>query len=370
VVDSAPGTPEPTAAWLYLPGSIAEELGRVRRWLVTGAAGFIGSHLVEALLLHGQDVVGVDDFSTGTRSNLEDVAARSGPERWRRFVLLEGDIRSAAVCRRAVESVDVVLHQAALGSVPRSLEHPLETHAVNVLGTVQLLEAVRRGPMARFVFASSSSVYGDDPSLPKVEATLGSPLSPYAASKVAAELAARVYARAFGLVTVGLRYFNVYGPRQRPDGPYAAVVPRWIEAFLDGRPVVVYGDGESSRDFCFVADAVRANLLAALGDGAAIAGSVVNVAGGERSSLNRLFGLLRERISRALPEVGGRVAVHEPFRPGDVRHSEADLAEARRALGFQPRHDLRGGLDETVAWYQSRREGAPAARLTAGKAPR
>ena len=353
-----------------LPERVAEELGRPRRWLVTGGAGFIGSHLVETLLLHDQDVVGLDDFSTGTRVNLEEVATRVGPERWRRFALQDGDIRSADACRRAVEGVDVVLHQAALGSVPRSLAHPLGTHAVNVLGTVQLLEAVRQGPGARFVYASSSSVYGDDPALPKVEGRLGSPLSPYAASKVAGELVAGVYARAYGLVTVGLRYFNVYGPRQRPDGPYAAVVPRWIEAFLGGRPVVVYGDGETSRDFCFVTDAVRANLMAALGDHAGIAGSVVNVAGGERTSLNRLFDLLRHRISRERPASGDRQAVHEPLRPGDVRHSEADLTEARRILGFWPRYDLRGGLDETVAWFQARREGAPGGGLTVGKARR
>jgi UDP-N-acetylglucosamine 4-epimerase len=326
---------------------------------VTGAAGFIGSHLIETLLLHGQEVVGLDDFSTGTRANLEDVAARIGADRWRRFVFHEGDIRSVETCQRAAQDVDAILHQAALGSVPRSLEHPLETHAVNVLGTVQLLEAARRGSRPRFVYASSSSVYGDDPALPKIEERRGSPLSPYAASKVAAELIAGVYARAYDLQTVGLRYFNVYGPRQRPDGPYAAVVPRWIDAFLDGHPVVVYGDGGTSRDFCFVADAVLANLLAALGDPDEIAGSAVNVAGGERSSLTRLFDLLRERISRERPEAGTRNPVHEPERPGDVRHSEADLTRARRMLGFEPRYDLRRGLDETVAWFMDRRRGGP-----------
>jgi len=344
-----------TAGTPDLPEPIARALERPRRWLVTGAAGFIGSHLVETLLLHDQEVVGLDDFSTGTRVNLEDVAARVGAERWGRFALQEGDIRSAEACRHAARGVDAILHQAALGSVPRSLEHPLETHAVNVLGTVQLLEAARRGSRPRFVYASSSSVYGDDPTLPKVEERLGRPLSPYAASKMAAELAAAVYTRAYDLETVGLRYFNVYGPRQRPDGPYAAVVPRWIEAFLNGNPVVVHGDGGTSRDFCFVSDAVLANLLAALGERDEIAGSAVNVAGGERSSLNRLFDLLRERISRERPEAGTRKPVHEPFRPGDVRHSEADLARARRVLGFQPRYDLRRGLDETVAWFVDRR---------------
>lgn len=248
----------------------------------------------------------------------------------------------------------MVLHQAALGSGPRSLERPLETHAVNVLGTVQLLEAARRAAGPRFVYASSSSVYGDDPALPKVEERRGPPLSPWAASKVAGELAAGVYTRAFGLETVGLRYFNVYGPRQPPDGPYAAVVPRWIEALLEGHPVVVYGDGETSLDFCFVADAVVANLLAALGDREGLAGSVVNVAGGERASLNRLFELLRERISRVRPAAAGHEPVHEPFRSGEVKHSEADLTRAGRRLGYRPRYGLRRGLDETVAWFQAR----------------
>ena len=359
-----------TDVTLDLPEPIAEALDSPRRWLVTGAAGFIGSHLVEALLLHDQDVVGLDDFSTGTRTNLEDVAVRIGADRWRRFVLHEGDVRSAEACRRAADGVDVVLHQAAFGPAHRSLEHPLETHAVNVLGTVQLLEAVRRGPRTRFVYASSRCVYGDDPTLPKVEGRRGSPLSPYAASKVAAELAAAVYARAYGLESVGLRYFNVYGPRQRPDGPYAAVVPRWIETLLDGHPVVVYGDGETSRDFCFVADAVMANLLAALGCREGLAGSAVNVAGGERASLNRLFDLLHERISRERPQAGNRKPIHEPFRPGDVRHSEADLSRARRVLGFRPRYDLRHGLDETVAWFEVRQERGPGTGLTVGKAAR
>ena len=359
-----------TSVTLDLPEPVAEALASPRRWLVTGAAGFIGSHLIEALLLHDQDVVGLDDFSTGKRTNLEDVAARIGADRWRRFDLHEVDVRSAEACRRAAEGVDVILHQAALGPALRSLEQPLETHAVNVLGTVQLLEAARCGSRPRFVYASSRCVYGDDSTLPKIEGRRGSPLSPYAASKVAAELAAGVYARAYGLEAVSLRYFNVYGPRQPPDGPYAAVMPRWIEAFLGGHPVVVYGDGETSRDFCFVADAVLATLLAALGGREELAGSAVNVAGGEPSSLNRLFDLLRERISRERPEEGNRKPVHAPFRPGDVRYSEADLTRARRVLGFQPRYDLRRGLDETVPWYQALHERGHGAGLTVGKGPR
>lgn len=353
-----------------LPAPIAAALERPRRWLVTGAAGCIGSHLVETLLLHGQEVVGLDDFSTGTRANLEDVAARVDDGRWRRFDLQEGDVRSAEACRRAMEGVDLVLHQAELGSVPRSLERPRETHAVNVLGTVQLLEAARRASRPRFVYASSSSVYGDDPAPPSLEERRGTPLSPYAASKLAGELAAGAYTRAFGLETIGLRYFNVYGPRQRPDGPYAGVVPRWIEALLEGRRVVVYGDGETSRDFCFVADAVLANLLAALRGGDGMAGSVVNVAGGERSSLNRLFGLLRERMSRERPEAASQEPDHQPFRLGDVKHSEADMTRAGRRLGYRPRYDLRRGLDETVVWFQARPGSLPGAGLTAGKGPR
>ncbi|MGH7570432.1 MAG: SDR family oxidoreductase [Gemmatimonadota bacterium] len=335
-----------------LPANLLDELGRLpRRWLVTGVAGFIGSHLLEALLALNQEVVGLDDLSTGSPANLEDVRARVGEERWGGFHFHHADIRSLDATREAARDVDVILHQAALGSVPRSMENPLETHSVNVLGTVNVLEAARRGGRPRVVYASSSSVYGDDPGLPKVEDRRGRPLSPYAASKVAGELAAAAHARSYGLEVVGLRYFNVFGPRQRPDGPYAAVVPRWIDAFLQDRPVVIFGDGQSSRDFCYVANAVQANLLAALTREPGAVGSVINVAVGRRTSLGELFEKIRRRVARAVPGAEDRKPEHAASRPGDVPHSEADISRAAQLLDYRPTHDLDRGLDETVAWF-------------------
>ncbi|MGH7549211.1 MAG: SDR family oxidoreductase [Gemmatimonadota bacterium] len=334
------------------PTTLVDELWRVRRrWLVTGVAGFIGSHLLETLLALDQEVVGLDDLSTGSRANLEDVRARAGEKRWESFRFHHADIRSLEATREAARDVDVILHQAALGSVPRSIENPLETHSVNVLGTVNVLEAARHEGRPRVVYASSSAVYGDDSRLPKVEDRRGRPLSPYAASKVAGELAADAHAHSYGLEVLGLRYFNVFGPRQRPDGPYAAVVPRWIEAFIQDHPVVIYGDGRTSRDFCYVANTVQANLLAALTREPGAVGSVVNVAVGGRTSLTELFEKIRRRVARVVPRAGSRKPVHEPFRPGDVPHSEADISRAERLLGYRPSHDLERGLDETVAWF-------------------
>ncbi|MGH7563528.1 MAG: SDR family oxidoreductase [Gemmatimonadota bacterium] len=331
---------------------IAGEIQQVRRrWLVTGVAGFIGSHLLEALLALDQEVVGLDDLSTGSPANLENVRARVGEERWESFRFHHADIRSLDATREAAGGVDLILHQAALGSVPRSIKNPLETHSVNVLGTVNVVEAARREGRPRVVYASSSAVYGDDPRLPKVEDRRGRPLSPYAASKVAGELAAGSHARSYGLEVVGLRYFNVFGPRQRPDGPCAAVVPRWIDAFIQDRPVAIYGDGQSSRDFCYVANAVQANLLAALTREPGAIGSVMNVAAGRRTSLGELFEKIRRRVARVVPGAGNRKPVHEPFRPGDVPHSEADISRAAVLLGYRPSHDLETGLDETVAWF-------------------
>jgi UDP-N-acetylglucosamine 4-epimerase len=340
---------------------LAGELRRARRrWLITGVAGFIGSHLLETLLVRDQEVVGLDDFSTGSRANLEDVRARVGEERWRSFRLRHADIRSLVACREAVHGAEVVLHQAALGSVPRSIEYPLETHSVNVLGTVNVLEAARLEGRPRIVYASSSAIYGDDAGLPKIEERRGRSLSPYAASKVAGELAAAAYRRAYGLEVVGLRYFNVFGPRQRPDGPYAAVIPRWIGAFIEGRPVTIYGDGETSRDFCYVANAVQANLLAALVPGPSALESVMNVAVGRRTTLRKLLEEIRARLARVVPEAANQQPVHAPFRPGDVRDSEADISRAERLLGYRPSHDLEAGLDETVSWFLRRRPGGVA----------
>lgn len=332
-------------------GELGRALGeRQRLWLVTGAAGFIGSHLTEALLRHGQIVRGLDNFATGHRRNLEDVRSAVGEDRWARFEFLEGDIRDRDLCAKAVERTEIVLHQAALGSVPRSLADPLTTHDVNVTGFLNMLDATRRAAIGTFVYAASSSTYGDEPSLPKIEDRIGAPLSPYAVSKLANELYAAIYARAFNVRTVGLRYFNVFGSRQDPDGAYAAVIPKWIAAIVAGEPVIINGDGETSRDFCFIANVVQANLRAALLPEKLGGAEVFNVAVGERASLGQLFSLLREGLGRLGVEYQLE-PVHGPFRAGDVRHSLASIDKARVLLGYAPTHTLEAGLTEALPWY-------------------
>ena len=329
---------------------LADRLTRAeRRWLVTGAAGFIGSNLVEALLAAGQQVVGLDNFATGHRSNLDEVKASVGDRRWAGFQLVEADIRDRAACARAVEGVEIVLHQAALGSVPRSLADPLTSHDVNVTGFVNMLDAARLAGVRRFVYAASSSTYGDEPNLPKREERIGNPLSPYAATKLADEIYASVYARSYDFASIGLRYFNVFGPKQDPDGPYAAVIPKWIAAMLGGSPIEIYGDGSTSRDFCYVANAVQANLRAALATDEAC-NQVYNVAVGERTSLNQLFGLLRDGLEQHQVHYDQEPA-YADFRRGDVRHSEADIAKARSLLGYAPTHRIADGIAEALPWY-------------------
>ena len=320
-------------------------------WLVTGAAGFIGSHLVETLLRHGQHVVGVDNFSTGFSQNLGDVRVRVGEEAWRRHRFIEGDITDLGVCREACHGVDIVLHQAALGSVPRSIADPLATHAANVTGFVNMLVAARDAGVRRFVYAASSSTYGDEPRLPKVEDRIGRPLSPYAVTKYANELYAEVFASCYGMRVAGLRYFNVFGSRQDPEGAYAAVIPRWIRALLRGEPVTIYGDGETSRDFCYVANAVQVNLLAGLTDRAEVLNQVYNVAVGDRTTLNELFGMLLTLVAAERPEAADAAPTYAEFRPGDVRHSQADISKARRLLGYAPTHGVLEGLRECLPWY-------------------
>jgi UDP-N-acetylglucosamine 4-epimerase len=337
---------------------------RSRGWLVTGAAGFIGSHLLEHLLARGDRVVAVDNFSTGSRSNLEEVEVRVGPDPWRRLEFIEGDLRDLATCRRACDDVEFVLHQAALGSVPRSIDDPLATHESNVTGTLNLLVAAREAGVRRFVYASSSAVYGDAPELPKVEEHAGRPLSPYAVSKVADELYARVFDSLGFLETIGLRYFNVFGPRQDPDGPYAAVIPRWIGELLARQPAEIYGDGMTSRDFCYVDNVVQANLRAAATDHGAAVGEVYNIAVGDRTMLLELFTAIRDRLARRFPELADAEPVYRDFRTGDVRHSLADISKAERLLGYVPTHDLERGLDESIDWY------VEALRPASGQAPR
>lgn len=322
-----------------------------RRWLVTGGAGFIGSHLIETLLRAGQRVVTLDNFATGSRRNLEDVAARVGVEAWRQHRLIEGDIVDINTCHEACRDIDVVLHQAALGSVPRSIDNPLATHAANVTGFLNMLVAARDARVLRFVYAASSAAYGDHPALPKVEAAVGRPLSPYAASKTMNEIYADVFGRCYGLSTIGLRYFNVFGARQDPNGPYAAVIPRWIAAMVEGRACLINGDGSGSRDFCYVDNAVQANLLAATVDRVEAIGQVYNVAVGARTTLLELHSLLAESMRLARPDIAVAPPQFGPLRAGDVPHSHADIGKARGLLGYTPTHDVRAGLGEALPWY-------------------
>jgi UDP-N-acetylglucosamine 4-epimerase len=326
-----------------------------RRWLVTGAAGFIGSHLVEHLLAAGQSVVGLDDFSTGNRSNLDQVRSHVGEEAWQRWSFIEGSIVERAACREACAGVGIVLHQAALGSVPRSLGDPLATHDANVTGFANMLVAARDAGVGRFVYAASSSTYGDDPGLPKFEDSIGEPLTPYALSKRINEMYAAVFARCYGFATMGLRYFNVFGARQDPSGPYAAVIPRWVDAMIGGEPCLIHGDGETSRDFCYVDNAVQANFLAALVEAPEAVNQVYNVAVGQRTTLTGLHELLSGAVRARRPDVVIAPPRHEAFRPGDVRHSQADISKAARLLGYRPSHDVASGLRDAVDWYLGNR---------------
>jgi UDP-N-acetylglucosamine 4-epimerase len=331
---------------------------RERHWLLTGSAGFIGSHLLEALLNGGQRVTSLDDFSTGQRANLDAVRQAVGEAAWARHQFIEGDIADIDACRRACAGVQLVLHQAALGSVPRSLSDPLATHRANATGFINLLDAARRAGVTRFVYAASSSTYGDSPGLPKVEHVIGRPLSPYAVTKYLNELYADVYSRCYGIQTMGLRYFNVFGPRQDPNGPYAAVIPLWAARMLRGETCVINGDGETSRDFCFVANAVQANVRAALVDEPAALNQVFNVAVGQRTTLTQLHELLAAALKRLDP--GLRVAPPEKrgFREGDVRHSLADISKAGSLLGYAPTHDVRAGLEQAAPWYVAQERAA------------
>ena len=321
------------------------------RWVITGAAGFIGSNLLQALLELGQRVVGLDNFLTGHRHNLEQVRDQVGPAAWRRFELIEGDIRDHAACRQACGRADFVLHQAALGSVARSIDDPLLSNDVNIGGFLNVLDAARLAGVRRVVYAASSATYGDHPSLPKQEQHIGNALSPYAVTKRVNELYADVYARCYGVQTIGLRYFNVFGPRQDPRGAYAAVIPLWIAAMIGQRSLVINGDGESSRDFCYVANAVQANLLAALTDKPAAVNQVYNVALNARTSLNELYLILHGLLVERYPHLRDYQPTYGAFRAGDVRHSQADISKAARLLGYVPTHDLRRGLDQALRWY-------------------
>ena len=316
-----------------------------RRWLITGAAGFIGSHLVETLLRLDQAVVALDNFATGHRQNLEQVRDLVSATQWARCTFIEGDITQLDTCRRACAGADYVLHQAALGSVPRSVADPVTSHDSNVSGFLNLLLAARDAQVKRLVYASSSAVYGDDPDLPKVEDKVGNVLSPYAATKKFNEIYADVFARTYGFQTIGLRYFNVFGPRQDPDGAYAAVIPKWVAAILKREPVTILGDGETSRDFCYIANVVQANLLAATTTRADALNQVYNVAVGDRTTLNDLYRAIHNGLHRRNPSLPEQKPTYGDFRVGDVRHSLANVDKARSLLGYDPSHTMSQGLE-------------------------
>ena len=323
-------------------------------WLVTGVAGFIGSNLLEALLKLNQRVVGLDNFATGHQHNIDQALSGAGcANAGDSFQFIQGDICDLDTCRVACGRVDYVLHEAALGSVPRSIEDPICTNRANIDGYLNMLVAAKDAGVKRFVYAASSSTYGDHPDLPKIEDRIGNPLSPYAVTKVVNELYANVFASTYGFKTIGLRYFNIFGQRQDPNGAYAAVIPKWVSSLIAGEPVFINGDGETSRDFCYIDNTVQINLLAALTENPEATNQVYNVALGNRTSLNQLFNMIQERLIARLPGLQPVEPTHRDFRAGDVRHSLADIGKAKKLLGYQPTHRINDGLDEAMDWYVS-----------------
>jgi UDP-N-acetylglucosamine 4-epimerase len=322
-----------------------------KTWLITGVAGFIGSNLLEHLLRMDQRIIGLDNFSTGKRSNLDEVQRSVIEKQWQRFNFIEGDIRELATCHAVCAGVDYILHEAALGSVPRSIADPIASNASNVTGFLNMLVAARDAGVHRFVYAASSSTYGDHPGLPKVEETIGKPLSPYAVTKYVNELYADVFARTYGVESIGLRYFNVFGPRQDPEGAYAAVIPCWIRALIKGDAVHINGSGETSRDFCFVENVIQMNILAATSTEASAVNQIYNTAVNARTSLNQLFHMLHERLLPHYPHLNGCKPVYRDFRQGDVLHSQADISKAARLLRYEPSHTIDTGLDAALTWY-------------------
>ena len=321
-----------------------------KTWLVTGVAGFIGSNLLETLLKLDQTVIGLDNFATGYQRNLDEVQSLVTAEQWARFRFIEGDIRNLDDCRAACEGVNYVLHQAALGSVPRSINDPITTNATNIDGFLNMLVAARDAKVDSFTYAASSSTYGDHPGLPKVEDVIGKPLSPYAVTKYVNELYADVFAKTYGFNTIGLRYFNVFGKRQDPNGAYAAVIPKWTASMIQGEPVYINGDGETSRDFCYIDNTVQANLLAAAAQSADARNQVYNVAVGDRTTLNQLFNAIKQSLG-ANGVIVGKDPQYRDFRAGDVRHSQADIDKAARLLGYSPSFDINAGIDLAMPWY-------------------
>ena len=323
-----------------------------KTWLITGVAGFIGSNLLETLLKLNQTVVGLDNFATGYQKNLDEVQRLVSTEQWQRFSFIEGDIRNLADCQKACTGIDYVLHQAALGSVPRSLADPITTNEVNISGFLNMLTAARDAEVQSFTYAASSSTYGDHPGLPKVEDKIGKPLSPYAVTKYVNELYADVFARSYGFKSIGLRYFNVFGRRQDPDGAYAAVIPKWTASMIKGDTVFINGDGETSRDFCYIDNTVQANILAATTNNFEAMDQVYNVAVGDRTTLNELFNAIQSALADNDVDYTQQPSYRD-FRPGDVRHSQANVSKAKSLLGYDPQFNISQGIDKAMPWYVS-----------------
>ncbi len=328
-----------------------ELLNKKQTWLITGVAGFIGSNLLETLLKLNQTIIGLDNFSTGHQHNLDEVKSLVTKDQWQNFTFINGDIRKIEDCQTACKNVDYVLHQAALGSVPRSINDPILTNENNISGFLNMLVAARDANVKRFVYAASSSTYGDHPDLPKIEDKIGKPLSPYAVTKVVNEIYADVFARTYGFKTIGLRYFNIFGQRQDPNGAYAAVIPKWFAGLIENEPVFINGDGETSRDFCFIENCVQANILSATTKNEQATNKVYNIAFGERTTLNELFQLILDRILSANVPIKQSKPQYRDFRAGDVRHSLADISKAKNLIGYEPEFSVRSGMDKAAKWY-------------------
>ncbi|MEZ9349964.1 NAD-dependent epimerase/dehydratase family protein [Vibrio splendidus] len=329
----------------------SELVAAPKTWLVTGVAGFIGSNLLETLLKLNQKVVGFDNFATGYQRNLDEVKGLVEVSQWDNFTFIEGDIRNYEACQDAVKGVDYVLHQAALGSVPRSIADPITTNAANITGFLNMLTAAKEEQVKSFTYAASSSTYGDHPALPKVEENIGSPLSPYAVTKYVNELYANVFSRTYGFKSIGLRYFNVFGPRQDPNGAYAAVIPKWTATMIEGEEVLINGDGDTSRDFCFINNVVEANILAATSSDDT-KNEIYNIALGDRTTLNQLFKAIKTSLSRVGIDYA-KNPVYRDFRDGDVRHSQANISKAKEKLGYHPKYRIIDGVAIATEWYKS-----------------
>jgi len=322
-----------------------------KTWLITGCAGFIGSNVMEFLLQHKQKVVGLDNFSTGYQYNLDDILVHVGEENAKNFTFIEGNTWEYETCIQACEGVDIILHQAALGSVPRSIADPITSNQSNITGFLNMLTASKNAGIKRFVYASSSSVYGDSKELPKVEERIGHVLSPYSVMKMTNELYANVFNRTYGMETIGLRYFNVFGRRQNPNGGYAAVIPKWISALIEDKNVYINGDGETSRDFTYIDNVIQMNILAGLTENSEAFGEAFNVAVGGRNTLNELYELINEKLSNHINSFTSKSPIYRDFRAGDIRHSNADISKAKNYVGYVPTHDIYKGMEEAIEWY-------------------